>query len=985
MKRLSFLLGFFTAALLICVPKTTNSHAFLLESGSSPTAVASSQWVKTYGASDSEIHSDFDSTSDEGLVYISSTSSFGNGIDVLVVKLDSQGEIQWQRAFGSSGDEYPGQVIQTSDGGYLFTASSYAFGSGNSWIVKLNPAGVVVWERKLGSLSIINFLVEETSSNEYILAGNESGNTWVGKINTDGQLIWQKTYIQSLYASVQEIHQTSDGGFILIADLGILGTGNADTRDAWVAKLDTNGNIQWQKTYGGALGDWPSDIHQTEDGGYIFIGGTRSISQNNFDPWVVRLDSTGSIVWEKIYSAGGYAVADDLVEIDENNFLIAGRITSLDGGYAALLFEIDGSGSLSWEKAYDGVAVGWRVKLTKTVDLGYAVMGTSTELGVGSGDVIIFKVDSSGAIPECNLMENRNLTEVNINLSSSGSTSNTQITNFGSLNVSSNSMVVSAVTTSVCNSCNDMSDPDEDGIPTAWETCGYTYSNGRFVDLPAMGADPNTKDIFVEVDYMVEQGVCAWGSCAFGHSHQPKEDAISKIVQSFIFQGIMLHVDYGPETVMNPLTGEKWGQLSNTDPLPHFNTLGSSCGDKCYQWEQHPFESCSELENLTEVYFDDFKICYFNLERSPIFHYAIFAHQLEGFGCTSGISRGIPGSDFIISLGGWGPWLKDECLGTGAKIGVGTVNQQAGTFMHELGHNLGLCHGGPRSLAESENQCDVNYKPNYLSVMNYAFQTSGLFNGGAEGFFDYSNFGSLDLNLEEDDLDENTGLGDESVIATLYGTRYWCSVDKDRIDHDVSTVDWNCDDSDVDQNLAENINEGTSTTHDEVIGELKSYQDWGNLVFNYDGGYIGMFGSKPELPSQTTVDEITHEEDSSLTSIYEVNVTSVGNVTLLPGATATFTFDIVNTGSVADTYLLSVSSSEGWADLNGIPSTLALEATGSTQIKIAVNVPASANGLQEDKLVLTLVSMGNSNILDSATIRTSVIRRIFLPFVSASN
>lgn len=228
-----------------------------------------------------------------------------------------------------------------------------------------------------------------------------------------------------------------------------------------------------------------------------------------------------------------------------------------------------------------------------------------------------------------------------------------------------------------------------------------------------MGANPERKDIFIEVDYMVEPAVCdqGTGQCTPGHTHEPKPRAIDLVVTAFYTSpvgnpdgstGINLHVVYGPNSVMNPETGDLWGALSQANSLPHDDNLGW-----WLLWERYIW---GEFKGIKKSNFAE--------RRAAAFHYAVFAHHL-GSKCTSGISRnsilsfGCGSSDFIVSLGGWGTGQP----GCASRNGVGSEWSHAGTFMHELGHNLGLRHGGGDH---------TNYKPNYLSVMNYNLQNNGL-------------------------------------------------------------------------------------------------------------------------------------------------------------------------------------------------------------------------------------------------------------------
>ncbi len=302
-----------------------------------------------------------------------------------------------------------------------------------------------------------------------------------------------------------------------------------------------------------------------------------------------------------------------------------------------------------------------------------------------------------------------------------------------------------------------VADTDEDGLLDSWETRGITVpvtsqQGFEFVNLPAMGADPERKDIFIEVDYMVEQGLCIpfTNTCFFGHNHQPHQEAINRVVEAFAnapvtnpngVPGIHLHVDNGPNSTMNVSTGARWGNLSHSNSLSHDDSLGSRTSDGSYNWQE--FQSIkSNIDNFSPA-------------RAAIFHYNIFAHNLGDFGSTSGISRNAldefdeGASDFIVSLGSW-------------TDGIGTVGEQAGTFMHELGHNLGLRHGGNNH---------TGFKPNFLSIMNYFFQTRGLAIDGAEGHFDYSDAALRPLN--EANLAEWLGLQNDQFCGGSLITPNW--------------------------------------------------------------------------------------------------------------------------------------------------------------------------------------------------------------------
>jgi hypothetical protein len=244
----------------------------------------------------------------------------------------------------------------------------------------------------------------------------------------------------------------------------------------------------------------------------------------------------------------------------------------------------------------------------------------------------------------------------------------------------------------------ELTDTDADGLPDTWETQGIDYDNDGApeLDLPAMGADPKHKDIFIEVDWMKKPATCLWIICWGGQDFAPQQAALDDARAAFAAapvsnpdqtSGIRLHIDSGPNSVMDPRNGGKWGSRSRAAVVPFQASLGTMNGTD-YDW--------SAFEAIKNSSFDIF--------RRDAFHYVIYADTYANSD-SSGISRGIPSSDLLITDGasGWG--------------GGFTRTQERGTFMHELGHNLSLRHGGGD---------DNNNKPDYISIMNYLFQLTGL-------------------------------------------------------------------------------------------------------------------------------------------------------------------------------------------------------------------------------------------------------------------
>ena len=150
---------------------------------------------------------------------------------------------------------------------------------------------------------------EQTSDSGYVVLSSSYIHTspyvpdvLVVKINEDGRIVWQNTYGGSDVDRGYSIRQTIDGGYIIAGHTESFGSG---LDDIWLLKLGSSGTIEWQKTYGGADDDGAFSVQQTSDGGYIVSGATKSFGAGSTDIWVLKLDAFGDITWQKTYGGEG--------------------------------------------------------------------------------------------------------------------------------------------------------------------------------------------------------------------------------------------------------------------------------------------------------------------------------------------------------------------------------------------------------------------------------------------------------------------------------------------------------------------------------------------------------------------------------------------------------------------------------------------------------------------------------------------------------
>lgn len=259
-------------------------------------------WQRTYGGAGSESGWDIRQTPDGGYVLVGRTSSYGAGdTDAWCLKLDSGGNVAWQKTYGGAAKDYVRTAYRTTDGGYFLTGSTYSFGAGSAdgWCLRVDASGNVVWQRAYGGAADDHLAGgQQTADGGYIVAGWAKSfgagdfDSWVMKLDGSGNVAWQRSFGGASGDAATSVMQTSDGGYALGGYTPSFGAGGLD---AWCIRLDSGGNVSWQRTYGASGDDAANTLNQTSDWGFILAGDTTSFGAASMDAWVLRIGSDGLI------------------------------------------------------------------------------------------------------------------------------------------------------------------------------------------------------------------------------------------------------------------------------------------------------------------------------------------------------------------------------------------------------------------------------------------------------------------------------------------------------------------------------------------------------------------------------------------------------------------------------------------------------------------------------------------------------------------
>ena len=363
--------------------------------------------IKTFGGTNNDVLKSVTKTADGGYITLGYTQSNDGDIvskndtsfDFWVIKFSSDNTLLWSKNFGGSNDDRGESIIETKDGGFAVLGFSQSndknisnAGSKDFLLIKLTENGTISWQKTFGfSGSDSGTTLIQTNDSGYLITGvldvtasggqgnsksanirHAGGDVWAIKLNNLGNLEWSKYFGGSFTDTPFGVLETIDNSYIIAAssdseDFNV--SNNKGSYDFWLLKISSEGKLIWEKNFGGSEIDEPRGITTTNDGNFIIVGDTRSsdkdVSFNNgaADIWMLKISTDGDLIWEKTLGGSGFDAARSISKTLDNGFLIAGSSRSSDNGFTnkgqndALILKVDNNGNLIWQKTIGGLEI----------------------------------------------------------------------------------------------------------------------------------------------------------------------------------------------------------------------------------------------------------------------------------------------------------------------------------------------------------------------------------------------------------------------------------------------------------------------------------------------------------------------------------------------------------------------------------------------------------------------------------------------------
>jgi hypothetical protein len=313
---------------------------------------------------------------------------------------------KWSRHYSDETFDRIHSLQQTLDGGYILVGEMKlsGFGQNNLWTIKFDGNGDIVWKKvfSIKDIDYETFHIQQTSDSGYIIAslstffGTGNRDVYLLKLNKDGSLRWKRRFGGSGCDQIHAIFVTGDSGYIAAGWTNK--KYNSGNFDFWILKINKNGFLHWQKTYGGTYSEQAHSIQQTEDGHYIVAGWTYSFTESDRDIWLLKLDTEGDVIWEQRYPGSYYNSKYLIRQLKDTGFTVE-SFTLDRGEHDIRVLKLSKNGKIDKKIVLSGIYNDYKNHascIQPTFDNGYILAGKSNSFGFGDSDIWLLKLKPDG-------------------------------------------------------------------------------------------------------------------------------------------------------------------------------------------------------------------------------------------------------------------------------------------------------------------------------------------------------------------------------------------------------------------------------------------------------------------------------------------------------------------------------------------------------------------------------------------------------------
>lgn len=342
-------------------------------------------WETVVGGTEIDEGYSIISTFDDGCIVAGTTESFGSGEgDIYIIRLNRGGDTLWTKTYGADQDDRGRAITHTPNGGYIVAGDIPSFGASayDMFLIRIDSKGDMMWYKTYGgSGNETAYSIETLPDGNSLIAGFTSSfgsrhGIYTLKINQFGDILWSNVFWGDAIIYYR-VAMTSINGGLYITGSYMLQEDSGAHNDVFVIKTNSEGDSLFTKFIGGTKDDMGYSIVTTPDGGCIVAGTTRSFGAGGLDVYLIRLNSSGDIIWTKTFGNQGADIANSIISSSDGSFVIAGYSESFAGADKnVLLMKIDIDGNLVWARSLDSFPVmDFAYSVTQAIDGGYILTG----------------------------------------------------------------------------------------------------------------------------------------------------------------------------------------------------------------------------------------------------------------------------------------------------------------------------------------------------------------------------------------------------------------------------------------------------------------------------------------------------------------------------------------------------------------------------------------------------------------------------------